>query len=194
MIYTYNYIPIILAASVVTPIQPKPKPPPSGKGIIRYVYRNTRGITTVDEFRSYIRPRKVPSFKEVIGIFSAPKNLLNNYGQRLITYFEAPRTGKYVFYLSADDKGQLWVGKTRNPSSKVRIVNLRKPTRFNTFLRCVKVFSFTSLFYCTVISSVSPFSSKSTEYFFYPHMQPSSEVRPSQTQSWKLLLHRGYSS
>ncbi len=41
-------------------------------------------------------------------------NRHNNYGERLMAFFNPHSTGRHTFYVSNDDGAQLWLGDGRN--------------------------------------------------------------------------------
>ncbi|XP_065661641.1 uncharacterized protein LOC100198409 isoform X1 [Hydra vulgaris] len=45
----------------------------------------------------------------VLDKFEAPPNAGDGYGQRLSTYYKAPTTGEFIFYISCDNECELWI-------------------------------------------------------------------------------------
>jgi putative membrane-bound dehydrogenase-like protein len=51
----------------------------------------------------------------------APQNAGDEYGARLSGVLTAPQDGDYVFYINADDVGELWLSSDENPANKKKI-------------------------------------------------------------------------
>jgi len=49
--------------------------------------------------------------------FEGPVNVLDNYGSRMIGWFTPPTTGSYVFFMSSDDNGELWLSTDETEAS-----------------------------------------------------------------------------
>jgi len=48
----------------------------------------------------------------VTGLFEAPVNAAEYFGQRILGRFLTPRSGNYTFWIASDDNGQLWITDT----------------------------------------------------------------------------------
>jgi hypothetical protein len=60
-----------------------------------------------------------PSFVEAIPSFSTAVNDgINNYSERVSGYFTPPVSGKYVFFVSADDDSDVFLSTDANPANK----------------------------------------------------------------------------
>ncbi|HTI69173.1 MAG TPA: LamG-like jellyroll fold domain-containing protein [Candidatus Limnocylindria bacterium] len=59
-----------------------------------------------------------PSFSKVLSSWDTPQGQGNNYAQRVQGLFVAPSTGDYIFYLSADDDTDLFLGTDSTAASK----------------------------------------------------------------------------
>jgi hypothetical protein len=57
-------------------------------------------------------------------IFEGPVNWNENYGTRFRGYVEAPQTGDYIFWISSDDQGELWLGADEYPVTKRLIASV----------------------------------------------------------------------
>lgn len=53
--------------------------------------------------------------------FEGPTNAGSDYGSRIRGYIHPPATGNYVFWISSDDKSELWLSADDNPSNKIKI-------------------------------------------------------------------------
>jgi hypothetical protein len=76
-----------------------------------------------DERISSIPVNKVATFTSQLTSFESPSNVTNDYGQRVRGYICAPVTGNYIFYIAADNIGELWLSTNDNPASKRRIAH-----------------------------------------------------------------------
>ena len=50
--------------------------------------------------------------------FDAPQGVDDDYAQRLSGWFVPAVTGDYVFFVSSDDNGELWLSTDENPANK----------------------------------------------------------------------------
>ena len=98
-----------------------PAPPPVTRGFLRReVYTNipygtVAALTNDPKFPDH------PDLVEVVPSFEAPSFWDDNYGQRLVGYLLPPATGNYVFYISSDDQGLLYLSPDENPAHKAVI-------------------------------------------------------------------------
>jgi hypothetical protein len=66
-----------------------------------------------------------PTTRNVIkGLFEAPENVADNYGQHLYTWIKAPLTGNYTFHIASDDQSRLYLSSDENPENAVRIAEV----------------------------------------------------------------------
>ena len=71
-----------------------------------------------------------PSFPNQPSKFQLAKNFeilpdqAENYGSRIRGYILPPETGDYIFWLSADDMGEFWLGDSADPNSKKLIITV----------------------------------------------------------------------
>ncbi len=87
----------------------RPVPGEWVNGIRREVYPGISG-TTVEALTSHASYPSKPGTRQLIKqYFEAPVDEANDYGQRMHGYIQAPATGSYIFYLSSDDNGKLWI-------------------------------------------------------------------------------------
>lgn len=87
----------------------KPVPGQWVNGIMREVYTNIPG-TSINNLINHPDYPDKPTSKQLISTrFEAPVNAGDNYGQRMHGLIKAPVSGNYIFWISSDDNGQLWL-------------------------------------------------------------------------------------
>jgi hypothetical protein len=97
--------------------------PLSGSGgLLREVWNGiggyeVRDLTTHPSFAGK------PSLSEVVPSAEV-KDDHENYGERLRGYVVPPASGRYVFYLCADDKAELWLSNSADPAKKAKIADV----------------------------------------------------------------------
>src|SRR5439155_7495818 len=62
-----------------------------------------------------------PDIAEIIADFEAPSDVGSIYGQRLSGFITPSETGNYIFFISSDDQGELWLSSDASPNNKVLI-------------------------------------------------------------------------
>lgn len=81
---------------------------------------------------------KKPSASILLSAFEAPSNAGNNYGARISGYINPPVSGTYRFWISGDDKAELWLSSDENQAGKVKIAytdewtNVREYNKFSS--------------------------------------------------------------
>lgn len=65
-----------------------------------------------------------PSGSDYLSKFMTPTDWADSYGTRVSGYLTAPITGNYVFWISSDDNGQLWLSKDDNPANSNLIASV----------------------------------------------------------------------
>ncbi|KAF0987930.1 hypothetical protein HZS_3573 [Henneguya salminicola] len=83
-----------------------------------------------------IKDNRYPYFPDeylILDTFEAPPNVGDYYGQRLSTYYLAPETGAFVFYLSCNEECELWMGKNVSEYSLEKVAYLT--SNFSTEFR-----------------------------------------------------------
>lgn len=70
---------------------------------------------------SEIPVNTVPTSISTLTSFEAPSNVGSNYGQRIRGYVHPQESGSYTFYISGDDKCELYLSTDDDPGKKVRI-------------------------------------------------------------------------
>lgn len=79
-------------------------------------------ITGVDV--SAIPTNTDPDDVTTLTSFQAPTNEGTNYGARIRGYICVPATGNYTFWISSDDKSELWLSTDENPANKRKIASV----------------------------------------------------------------------
>jgi hypothetical protein len=69
----------------------------------------------------YIPTKQPPDQFTTLTEFRAPTNDGTNYGARIRGYLCPPVTGKYIFFISSDDEGQLFLSTDTSPGNKRKI-------------------------------------------------------------------------
>lgn len=62
-----------------------------------------------------------PNTTGTLAIFETPQNVADHYGRRIRGYICAPVSGNYVFWISGNDKTELWLSTDDDPAKKRRI-------------------------------------------------------------------------
>lgn len=79
-----------------------------------------------------------PDASDEITIFEAPANIGDNYGTRIRGYICPPASGDYVFWISGNDRTELWLSTNDDPANKRKIAyangytNARQWTKYST--------------------------------------------------------------
>lgn len=77
-----------------------------------------------------------PSGSSQLSSFEAPINWNDDYGTRIRGYITAPSTGSFVFWISSDDAGELWLSTNDNPANKQLIASVpgwTNPRQWNKY-------------------------------------------------------------
>ncbi|MGC1240370.1 MAG: S8 family serine peptidase [Chryseosolibacter sp.] len=62
-----------------------------------------------------------PSFTETLSAFESRRNIADNYGARIRGFLCVPVSGQYTFWISSNDKSELWLSTNEDPGNKVKI-------------------------------------------------------------------------
>jgi concanavalin A-like lectin/glucanase superfamily protein/HYDIN/CFA65/VesB family protein len=62
-----------------------------------------------------------PDASEIIAGFEAPINAGTDFGQRIYGFLTPSESANYIFFMSSDDRGQLWLSTDETPANKVLI-------------------------------------------------------------------------
>jgi hypothetical protein len=94
---------------------------PAG-GILREWWLDIQGgdVSNLTSNPSY--PDK-PSGSKVEDKFAAPVDWADNYGTRMRGWVHPPVTGNYIFWITTDDQGELWLSADDTPERKQRIAS-----------------------------------------------------------------------
>jgi hypothetical protein len=105
-------------------------------GIRQHIYKNIPGV----HVRELTEHEKYPHYPDetavLTGGFVAPMNMDDHFGQRLDGYIQAPETGEYIFWISADDSGLLSISRGEDEAdlqdiaSVPRFINYMEWNRF----------------------------------------------------------------
>lgn len=71
-----------------------------------------------------------PSKTSQLISLEGPLNYGSNYGARIKGYIYPPATGKYTFWIAADDAAELWLSTDENEANKAKIASLVSWTNF----------------------------------------------------------------
>ena len=75
---------------------------------------------TVNDFISHPDFRRGPTGIKLLSDLEALSNRGQNYGARVRGYLHPEVTGNYLFWIVADDAGELWMSDDENPENKKR--------------------------------------------------------------------------
>ena len=114
------------------------KPPQNAEinGLQREVYFNIPG-GSVDDLLAHPRFPNQPSNRNVLqNFFEAPRDIADEYGQRIYTWLQAPLSGQYTFWVSGDDNTRLFFSPNENPASAALIAQVpgwTQPREWNKY-------------------------------------------------------------
>jgi hypothetical protein len=89
--------------------------PVHGGTLLREVFSNIPGVTLDALTNSPAYPNKPTSTNIITDFFEAPTDVAEDYGQRLRGIFTAPLSGKYTFWIAADDYAGLFLSTDAGP-------------------------------------------------------------------------------
>lgn len=89
--------------------------PVHGGTLLREVFSDIPGVTLDALTNSPAYPNKPTSTNIITDFFEAPTDVAENYGQRLRGIFTAPLSGKYTFWIAADDYAGLFLSTDASP-------------------------------------------------------------------------------
>jgi hypothetical protein len=84
-------------------------------GVVKYERYNT--TATFEDFRDNIRGKVPPDTFGILSTWEAPVNVQENYGGRIAGFVIPPTTGDYVFYMSSDDRGAVYLSTDDDPAN-----------------------------------------------------------------------------
>lgn len=89
--------------------------------ILREVWKDIGGGGIGDLINQPAFKEDRPTERGLIANFEGPTDWADNYGTRIRGYVHPPATGAYVFWISSDDQGELWLSTDEDPKNKTRI-------------------------------------------------------------------------
>ena len=107
----------------------------SQSSIRREVYAGIPGNTIGDLVNSPAFPDHPSSVELLSTAFEAPRDVGQDYGQRLSGFLIAPSTGDYTFWIASDDQGELYLGLDGIPDHKARIAQVSTWTLFREWTK-----------------------------------------------------------
>ncbi|MCU0963000.1 MAG: lamin tail domain-containing protein, partial [Pirellulaceae bacterium] len=97
---------------------------PQGDGfILREYWTGIGGVLVTDLTNSPGYPDS-PAGRAYETSFEGPVNWNDNYGTRMRGYVHPPTSGAYIFWISSDDYGELWLSTDEDPANKVQIASV----------------------------------------------------------------------
>lgn len=95
-------------------------PPSSNPGVTRDYWAGISGSSVSDLTSNSNYPNN-PTSTSTLASFDAPRNVGQEYGQRIKGYLAPTVTGSYEFWIASDDDSELWLSTNDQPSNKVKI-------------------------------------------------------------------------
>jgi serine/threonine-protein kinase len=102
---------------------------PAGE-IRRELWEGIGGIWVRDLTGSASFPDR-PTRVETLKAFEIPPEGTPNTGSRIRGYIHAPATGAYVFWIAADDTGELWLSSDDRPENRILIASAPEWTGYH---------------------------------------------------------------
>jgi hypothetical protein len=93
-------------------------------GLLRQVYSGIPGTAVSDLTNHPSYPNSPSSVNAVTGLFEAPLDVADQYGQRIHGWIKAPQTGHYIFWIASDDNSELHLSTSSNPGDAVLIAGV----------------------------------------------------------------------
>ncbi len=101
------------------PLNPTPEPEVSCENTGQILWEGWHNV--VGTSVAVIPVETPPDETQLLARFEAPRNLRDFYGARIRGYICPPMTGDYIFYIAADDTGELWLSTNDSPDNKQKI-------------------------------------------------------------------------
>jgi hypothetical protein len=76
-----------------------------------------------------------PSGSKVEGTFAGPVDVAQSYGTRMRGWVHPPVTGNYIFWIAADDTGELWLSSDDTPDKRRKIASVPQFTGVNEWTK-----------------------------------------------------------
>jgi CubicO group peptidase (beta-lactamase class C family) len=93
-------------------------------GTILREFWNRRPGTTLAMLTNYVHFPSRPTGFEYLDLFEMNANRGDYYGTKLSGFVHPPASGRYVFWIAADDVAQLWLSTDENPGNKRLVASL----------------------------------------------------------------------
>jgi glucose/arabinose dehydrogenase len=87
--------------------------------ILREVWTGVAGTSV-----TAIPIQSPPTQSSELTLFEGPTNVGSDYGTRIRGALHPPVSGNYIFWIASDDKSELWLSTTENPTDKVKIASV----------------------------------------------------------------------
>jgi hypothetical protein len=91
--------------------------------LLREVWTGVSGAAVADLTRHPGYPDK-PESVSPVELFEAPTNWGENFGTRLRGFLHPPATGSYTFWISANDRAELWLSPDADPARKTLVARV----------------------------------------------------------------------
>lgn len=98
--------------------------PKAGRGTILVEYWFEINGGEVSDLTSNPNFPNLPGKFELATDFEILSNQAESYGSRIRGFIYAPETGDYIFWLSADDKGEFWISSSEDPKAKKKLITV----------------------------------------------------------------------
>lgn len=111
---------------------------PGGIGVVREVWNGLPGTSLANLTGWPTYPNSPNSRNLITGVFEAPTDIADNYGQRIHGYLLAPETGIYTFWIAGDDNSALLLSSDTNPANAVLIAYVpswTSPRQYDKFIQ-----------------------------------------------------------
>ena len=87
---------------------------PVTRGSILVEYWRELSASSIADFKKNPKFPYQPNESHLLTSFEIPSNQAENYGTRMRGYIFPPETGDYIFWLAADDLGELWLSENED--------------------------------------------------------------------------------
>ena len=94
---------------------------PGAGTILREVWQNAANVYLIPP---NLPVATTPTVMNLLTSFETPTSWGDFYGTRVRGFVHPPATGSYIFRLATDDDGELWLGTSDDPNSKVKIASM----------------------------------------------------------------------
>jgi hypothetical protein len=101
----------------------------AGTGSINWQY----WLNFRDSRINWVPINTTPSGSQMLTSFASPADFGDFYGASIKGYICPPASGQYIFYISTDDNGELWLSSDDNEANKKRIANVEGWTDVNEY-------------------------------------------------------------